>query len=116
MLEKHIHRQVADYLTQALAPPAFWTTFPAGGGGYVRGAHLKALGLKAGFPDLLIIADGKPYGIELKAPKKNPEPEQRALHAILEDAGCRVHVCRSAVEVEMVLRHWGVALRASVAA
>lgn len=116
MTEEQIHRAVAQYLSSALPPPAFWTTFPAGGGGYARGAHLKALGLKAGFPDLLIIAAGKPYGIELKAPRKYAEPEQRALHAILRDAGCPVMVCRSPAEVEMTLRAWGVPVRGRVAA
>lgn len=116
MKESDIHRAVAEYLNAALMPPAFWTTFPAGGGGYVRGAHLKALGLKAGFPDLLIIAGGKPYGIEIKAPRKYPEPEQRALHGILRDAGCPVMVCRSSAEVEMTLRAWGVPVRGRHAA
>lgn len=111
MREEEVHRAVAHFLTVALVPPAFWTTFPAGGGGYVRGAHLKALGLKAGFPDILIIANGKPYGIELKAPRKYAAPEQRALHAILRDAGCPTMVCRSSAEVEMTLRAWNVPMR-----
>jgi hypothetical protein len=116
MRETVIHKAVANYLNNCLALPAFWTTFPAGGGGVVRGKHLKALGLKAGFPDILIIHGGKPYGIELKAPKKYPEPEQRALHGMLADAGCQVMVCRSAVEVEMTLRHWGIPLSGRIAA
>lgn len=116
MREAQIHKAVADYLNSSLALPAFWTTFPAGGGGIVRGKHLKALGLKAGFPDILIIHAGKPYGIELKAAKQYASPEQRALHAILADAGCPTMVCRSVVEVEMTLRHWAIPVKGRVAA
>lgn len=116
MREVQIHKAVAEYLSLALQPPTFWTTFPAGGGGMIRGRQLKGMGLKAGIPDIMVVHDGRVLWIELKAPNKYPDPNQRAVHAILKTSGCEVCVLRSVVEVEMALFHWGVPLRARSAA
>src|SRR6185312_13501021 len=99
MREAQLHKEVADFLAVALRPPTFWTTFPAGGGGLVRGRQLKRAGLKAGFPDLLIIHEGKAFGIELKAPGKYLEPHQREMHAALLLAGMPVYTARSKEEI-----------------
>lgn len=53
--ETSLHMNVAGYLDKHLAAPAWYTTFPAGGGGEFRGMILKGMGLKAGVPDILII-------------------------------------------------------------
>lgn len=116
MREIQIHKAVAEYLLLALQPPTFWTTFPAGGGGMVRGRQLKGMGLKAGLPDLIIIHEGKLFGIELKAPKKYPSPEQRAVHKELRNAGCEVFIARSVMEVALALETWAIPLKARVAA
>lgn len=108
MREAQLHKAVADFLSLALRPPTFWTTFPAGGGGLIRGRQLKRAGLKAGLPDLIIIHDGRLFGIELKAPKKYPSPEQRAVHAELRAAGCEVFIARSVMEVQLALETWAI--------
>lgn len=69
--EERLHRAVAAYLRVALQPPAIWSTFPAGGGGRIRGAKLKAMGLARGWPDILVLYPGGHMltlviGIELK--------------------------------------------------
>lgn len=53
--ETSLHWHVAGLLDKHLAPPAWFTTFPAGGGGEMRGKILKSLGLKSGVPDILIV-------------------------------------------------------------
>lgn len=115
--ERALQKAVAGYLTYALPEGSGveWTAFPAGGGGHVRGAILKAMGLKAGWPDILVVHQGLLHGIELKAPKtgrvsaKQGDTIQR-----LHTAGVTTHVCRSVEGVEEALRLSGVPLRGSV--
>lgn len=120
MSEETLHRAVADYLRLTLAPETFVTTFPAGGGGRVRGARLKAMGLKAGMPDLMIWWPGSDgwarcLGIELKSAKGRLSPDQRATHAALREAGCLIEVCRSIDDVQRALRAWSVPTKGRIA-
>lgn len=101
--EQQLHRAVADYLNAALPPDAWWTTFPLGGGGRIRGALLKRAGVKVGTPDILIIWRGRSYWIELKAGKNKPTPEQHECAAHLWRAGSIVVVLRSLQEAEETL-------------
>lgn len=64
--EAQLHLAVAQYLDAVLLPPTWWSTIPLGGGGRIRGAQLKARGVKAGIPDILILHEGRLYGLELK--------------------------------------------------
>ena len=116
MTEAALHKSVADYLSVALPAGVPWTTFPAGGGGRVRGSQLKRAGLQKGWPDIQILVGGLYCGIELKAPGKYPEPHQRAIHEAIKQCGGRVAVCRSVDEVEGTLKAWGVPIRTRVAA
>lgn len=120
--EQTLHKDVALFLSQGLRSPTFWTTFPAGGGGRLRGAFLKSMGLKAGFPDLLVIHPQPTgaglgcivLGIELKAGKGRVSPEQIDVHAALTIANARIRVCRSLEDVEAFIRSHGVPMFASV--
>ena len=121
--EAILHRAVAQYLKATLRPPSFWTTFPAGGGGRIRGAQLKRLGLVAGFPDIIVIhpvaSAGSELGawlvgIELKAPKGRQSDEQKAVQRAFEQAGGFYYVCRSVDEVEDALRQTGIPLYSMV--
>lgn len=107
--EAALHRAVADYLALAIRPPDFFTTFPAGGGGRVRGGILKAAGLKPGIPDVLLIRGdpGRVYWIELKTDTGRLSPAQRAMRKTLTAAHCPVAVCRSVDEVKGTLWAWG---------
>lgn len=53
--ERPFHITVAGYLDAALPEDWWWTTFPAGGGGKARGGQLKAMGLKPGVSDILVL-------------------------------------------------------------
>lgn len=92
--EAILHKRVAEFLDVVLQPPVIWTTLGHGGGGKVRGAQLKAMGLKPGWPDILIIAPGpNVLGIELKRPGKGARqsPEQAEVQEAF--FGCKAWYC-----------------------
>lgn len=116
-LEAALHRTVADYLRRALRPPTFFTTFPAGGGGRIRGALLKAAGLQAGAGDLLVIhpvlkmrneQGAWVLWIELKTETGRQSPVQKDFERRIIEAGCFYHVARSVEDVEAILRETGI--------
>ena len=110
--EEQLHKSIAEYLDLVLKGSIFWTTFPSGGGGIVRGKGLKEKGLKAGVPDILIIARGEIYWIELKKPKKGRlSKDQNIIIPRLELAGCKTAVCKSLEDVEITLNNWGLVRR-----
>jgi hypothetical protein len=115
--EERLHRDIAEYLDRALGGCAWWTTFPSGGGGRVRGAKLKGMGLKPGVPDILIIDDGRALWLELKSPKGTVKPRQTTCHEALRLARSDVaERVRSLDDAEAALLRWGVPLKARIAA
>ena len=99
--EADLHKTIAELLNWVLLPPAFWSTFPAGWGvmHQATAGRLKGSGLKAGFPDLFIIFNGRITGIELKAPGGVLTKVQRDMHLLLRGAGMMTYVCHSVDEV-----------------
>jgi hypothetical protein len=123
--EHSLHYHVAGLLDKHLAAPAWYTTFPAGGGGEMRGKILKSLGLKTGVPDILIIFpvtiryQTEPnglihsgifqllYWIELKKTGKGtPSDAQIKTQQRLTEMGCRVANCDSLDAVKATLVEW----------
>ncbi len=115
-IEGEFQEAVADHLDLVLPDDAWWTTFPAGGGGKVRGAILKRRGLKAGVPDILIVQRGRLYGIELKAPKGTVSGAQTNTHADLVAVGVPVAVCRTLDGIHEALVRWNFKLKGRLAA
>ena len=107
MTEQQLHAAVAETLHLMLPrdeqwvrdTKTLWTTFPAGGGGKVRGALLKRLGLLPGVPDIILVSRGTLHGIELKTARGRVKPEQKAAHKLIELAGGHVFVARSVDDV-----------------
>jgi hypothetical protein len=118
LTEFDLHKAVAKYLDWCLAPPAFYTTFPAGWDkmSKTRAGMLYAAGLKAGIPDILIFYDGHTIGLELKAAKGRLSHIQQSTILLLQAAGVAVHVCKSLDEVEAVARLHELPLRGTVRA
>lgn len=112
--EQALQRGVAELLSVALGGVAWFSAFPAGGGGLMRGKILKGMGLKPGVPDVLILDAGRAYWLELKAPKGTVTQAQKHCHAALGRAGCQVAVIRSLDDVLPMLRNWGIALKDGV--
>ncbi len=75
-------------------------------------ALLKALGVLAGIPDVLILYESRLYGIELKSAAGRLTAVQQALHERLRTAGARVETCRTLDSVEYQLLFWKIPLRA----
>lgn len=121
--EQDLQKAVAEFLTLVLTDPrTFWTAFPAGGGGKARGGQLKAMGLKAGVPDILVIDRSRTLWIELKTDANDVAGTQRGklsqaqkgTQEALRMAGCWVITCRSVAEVENVLRSFKVPMTGRV--
>ncbi len=71
------------------------------------GARLKQMGLRAGTPDLCILARSRrPLMIELKSPKGRLSIDQKIARDRLDESGCWVAVCRSFDEVKTVVENW----------
>lgn len=132
--EDEFHAGVAQLLHRVLLPPAEWTCFPAGNVPLPPqfAAKLARMGLKRGWPDILILFDKCVYGLELKRQGRGlsrtktvrtRSGAQRVLEGQadvfprLEAQGMRLSVCRSQEDVLAALHAWGLpVLRARVAA
>lgn len=103
--EAQLHRATADLLDAILLPPAIWTTFPSGWGklGKATAGNLRAAGLKAGFPDILVFYNGFATGIELKTQDGKVSKAQTDMFVRLHHAGVRVYICRDTDDVIGVL-------------
>jgi len=112
--EQKLHIAVARYLTVALPKDAWFTTIPAGGGGARRGAYLKAMGYKAGTPDLQIIYQGRVLFVELKASNGRVTDAQWKTKDHLLAAGAYWCVCKTLDELASALTGWNVPLRAKL--
>jgi hypothetical protein len=110
--EHHLQRCVADFLALALPPDAVFCSIPNGG---LRdkgtAAKLKAEGLQPGAPDLLIVWQGKPFGVELKTDTGRLSQEQQAFSERWTLAGGVYTVCRTPEAVSGFLDAAGLPLR-----
>ena len=116
-LEHDLHRSVAEFLNVALPPDVYWTTI--GHGGFplsqALAGRMKARGLKAGVPDILLVVNGQARFIELKIEGGYLSPAQKCTIEQLACAGASVEICRSILDVQETLIAWGVTLRARAA-
>lgn len=115
--EETIHRAVVDVLERAATPGIAWTHMPAGEA-RAKGVagKLKGMGVKAGWPDLLIVKGGRLYGLELKTEAgRGPaggrqgrlSPAQVAACAALRAAGAEIAVAYGLDAALDQLARWG---------
>lgn len=109
--EAKLQQVVTEWMELALGSDVFWTCFPAGGGGLVRGAQLKSRGLRPGVPDILIVYRSEAYFIELKTRIGKLSSDQVECHEALSLCGARVAVCRCLPDIAMALRRWEIPYR-----
>lgn len=120
--EQALHRSVVSFLRVVLPKP--WVFFhPANGGSRSKAEAgiFKAMGVRAGIPDLVLLGPRElaPFGlkipqvvcIEFKAPKGSLSPAQKDTIAALAELGIETHIVRSIDEAEAVLRGLGVPLK-----
>jgi hypothetical protein len=108
-----LHRTVADLLEWVLYYPTVFTTFPAGWGKLAKstGGRLRAAGLKAGFPDILVFHDGRVVGLELKVKNRKPSAAQQLMFPRLRQCGMQIYVCQSVDDVIAALNEAKVPVR-----
>lgn len=89
--ESVIQRAVVRHLT-IYARPGVVFFHPANGGARskVEAARFRGEGVVAGVPDLVIVAGGRPYFLELKAARGRLSAAQRSMHDRLSAAGASV--------------------------
>lgn len=109
--EQVLQRAVCELLELSLGGVAWYSHFPAGGGGKVRGQILKGLGLKPGVPDILLVDGSRCFWLELKSKRGQLSQAQRECHDALKRAGCPVAVIKSIDELLPTLRRFGIALK-----
>jgi len=101
--DETLRAAVVAYLAQALPPTAFFCVFPLGGDGLFHGLRMRDLGARHGFPNLLILHDGRAYCIDLKLGPGVLKSSQRDCYAALQDARVPVTVARSLEDVQRFL-------------
>lgn len=79
--------------------------------GIIDGKRGEAMGVKPGFPDLLIFADGQGYCIEVKRPGEKLSKVQELVKAELARQSIPFAVCHSASEARATVEQWGIRLR-----
>jgi hypothetical protein len=106
--ERAIQIALIEHLHWRAPPDVWWSHFPAGGRrNVIDGAILKRMGTRPGTPDLLIIARGKIFGLELKADRGRLSPTQIAAHNEMRRAGAVVGVAGTIDEAISLLGEWG---------
>lgn len=117
-VEDALQEAVCRYLDAALPPGWLYWHTPNGGRRNAREAgRLKAMGVRAGLPDLAIAGPHRLFFVELKAPKTGRVSDaQIVTMAALSELGFETHVCRSVADVEAALSAAGVPSRARIAA
>lgn len=127
--ELQIHEACAQALDKLLLPPACWCCYPAGALklSAPQVARYARLGLKRGFPDLLLFFYGT-WGIELKSrqgrlSKTRVGRTRRGAPRILEGQEdvfpkliasggfAAIGICHSVDEMLAQIRVWGIPLR-----
>ena len=109
--EEQLHRACADLLRlyEARGLLAFCHVPNGFGRTPAEAGIAKALGQRAGVPDLLVwLPGGRSFGVELKAGKRPLSPAQQTWHATMAALGHRVSVCRLLEEVQAALGVEGV--------
>jgi len=103
MTELQLQKTSAEYLDRHPKTRGCWWHTPNGGDRTkVGGSSLKAQGVKAGVPDIIVarpVASGGCLAIELKTPKGYVSKAQQGWHTRLSRLGWVVAVCRSITEV-----------------
>ena len=113
--EQDFQKAVVGFLSVALRADEVFFFHPANGGARSRAEAgiFKAMGVKAGVPDLVFVSGRGFFAIELKAPGGGVvSTAQKAVHETWRGFGVGVAVCKSLEEVCACLKGWGFTLRA----
>jgi hypothetical protein len=107
-VEDDIQRALVTHLAVRGARGLIYWHTPNGGKRNAREAgRFKAMGVRAGVSDLILVHCGKIYALELKAPGGRPSESQLAFIHEIEAAGAFTCVCEGLDRAIAVLECWG---------
>jgi hypothetical protein len=107
--EAQIHRAVMDHLRLRGRPGLlYWHTPNEGRRTKAEAGKLKAMGMTAGIPDLVLICDGRTFGLELKRMKGRASPQQVAMVEAFQRAGADAAIVAGVDAALDKLQTWGV--------
>lgn len=106
--EFRLHCVIADFVRLRAHPDLLWYHCPSGENRTaITGARLKRMGVRRGVPDLcFVLPDGRPAFIEIKAPGKYLDPDQKDIRDYCDRQRVLHAVVRSCSEAEDVLLSW----------
>jgi VRR-NUC domain len=94
MTENQIQQQLTRLLESYCRPDATWFAVPNGEWRFPKtAARLKASGVRPGAPDLVLVIDGRFYGVEVKSEKGRVSEAQAAMGRQIERSGGHYVVC-----------------------
>ena len=105
--EQALQKAVLEHLAVRAVQGTYW--FHVGNGGYrtpLEAKVFKSLGVRPGVPDLIIINDGRTYGLELKSHGQSLTPVQRTAHVLMRQAGAIVETAVGIDEALKQLEEW----------
>jgi hypothetical protein len=106
--EQSIQAAVVDHLAWRSVPNCFWFAVPNGGWrSKIEAKIFQGQGVTPGVPDLILLHDGKCFGLELKSNTGRTTPIQRECHARMRAAGCYVATSYGVDESIKQLERWG---------
>jgi hypothetical protein len=106
--ERQTHQALVQHLELRLPRDTFWW-HPATGGKrtIITGALMKSLGSKPGLPDIMLIAAGRVYGVELKSERGRLSSVQKDCHEAMRAAGTIIAIAGSLDHALDLLGEWG---------
>ena len=106
--EQKIHIAVADHLRRRGVPGLVWF-HPANGGLRTKreASLLKAMGVRAGVSDLILIHNNRMFAMELKAPGGRASAEQLAFLSEVDAAGAHTAMPEGLDAALATLEAWG---------
>lgn len=105
--EQSLQKQLVRFLDIAYPQLLYWHTPNGGARSSVEGAIFKAMGVKAGVPDLaVILPNGLAAFVELKAGKGSLTESQKAFRDRVQKLGCPWAEVRSLEEAMDLLDRW----------
>ena len=119
--EDALQKSMVQFLESSVPPPPagpWWTASNPDPGrtSIIKAARWKAMGLKAGTPDLIMCFRCRFIGIEVKPPYRYLSKVQKEVHAEIDLAGGVTHTVRSVDELQAILLVLGVPVHGRIAA
>jgi hypothetical protein len=106
--EAQIQRAVIQHLKARAVPGLVYFHVPNGGSrGKIEAAKFKAMGVRAGVSDLILVHTGRVFALELKAERGRASKEQLAFLSEIDAAGAHTAMPEGLNAALATLEAWG---------